>query len=353
MNWGTPSWLFALIAIPVLAACFVFAWRRRVRISKTFGSASSGSLIVGETRGLRAARAVVFLLGLGLLGVALARPQFGARTEMLRKRGVDIVVALDFSKSMLARDVRPSRIDRAKAELLRLLGELDGDRVGIVAFAGETMQFPMTVDPSAAELFFRDLGPYDMPVGGTAIGRALTASLDLLTRSQPEPANAAASPRSRVVLLFTDGEDHEGDPVAAARTLAEAGVHVYVVGIGTRTGEPIPAYAPDGTWTGYMRDDNGQPILTSLSAEAETTLREIASTTGGKYFHAPRGTVGVDEIRAELRKLKQDELRARRITIHEERYTLVLALAIALLSIETLMPESFIRRRKRDTKEAA
>lgn len=353
MNWGTPSWLFVLLAIPVLAACFVFAWRRRVRISNTLGSVRSTSLIVGETRGLRAARAVVFLLGLALLGVALARPQFGARTEMLRKRGVDIVVALDFSKSMLARDVRPSRIDRAKAELLRLLGELDGDRVGIVAFAGETMQFPMTVDPSAAELFFRDLGPYDMPVGGTAIGRALTASLDLLTRSQPESTGANATQRSRVVLLFTDGEDHEGDPVAAARALAEAGVHVYVVGIGTRTGEPIPSYAPDGTWTGYMRGEDGQPILTSLSAEAEATLREIASTTGGKYFHAPRGSVGVDEIRAELRKLKQDELRARRITIHEERYALVLALAIALLSVETLMPESFIRRRKRDTKEAA
>jgi Ca-activated chloride channel homolog len=285
--------------------------------------------------------------------LALARPQYGSRTRLLRKRGVDVVIALDFSKSMLARDVRPSRIDRAKAELTAFLDELSGDRVGIVAFAGETMEFPMTVDYAATTLFFRDLGPSDMPVGGTAIGRALTAAKRLLERaSRGAPVTDEKLPaptRARVVVLLTDGEDHEGDPVAAAQELAKIGARVYVVGIGTRAGEPIPTYADDGTWTGYLRDEAGQPVLTSLTADNEAQLQKIAAVSGGKYFAAGRGKVGLEQIRAEMRRMKQTELQARKITVHEERYAPILLLAFLLLLAEALLPEAWFRRRTERT----
>jgi Ca-activated chloride channel family protein len=287
--------------------------------------------------------------------VALAGPQWGSRTRMLRKRGIDVVIALDFSKSMLARDVRPSRIERAKAEVVRFIQELDGDRVGIVAFAGETMEFPMTTDYAALELFFRDLGPYDMPVGGTAIGRALNSAQRLLDRAArrggaPGAAPEEAAQRSRIVILMTDGEDHEGDPVSVARELAEQNVRVYTVGIGSRTGEPIPTYAPDGTWTGYLRDEQGELVQTALTEENEQQLREIAEATGGRYFAAGRGGVGIEQIRAEMRRMHQDEQRTRRITVHEDRYALLLFPAFLLVVLEGLLPDAWIgrwRRRRR------
>jgi Ca-activated chloride channel family protein len=224
VTWHAPWLLWLLALVPLLGAALLFGYRLRLKAAERFGADSTlKRLLLGRSSGLRVARAAIVLLGLAFAIVALARPQYGSRTRMLRKRGVDVVIALDFSKSMLARDVRPSRIDRAKAEITAFLNELGGDRVGIVAFAGETMEFPLTVDYAAAALFFRDLGPYDMPVGGTAIGRALTASKRLLERSSREQANGNEDDknrRSRVVVLLTDGEDHEGDPLAAADELA-------------------------------------------------------------------------------------------------------------------------------------
>lgn len=351
MSWQHPSLLWLLALVPVLAGLPVIAWLLRQRARARFGNpAIVEQLTAGRSGPWRATRAVLWVTAVALGIVALAGPQLGTRTRILHKRGVDIVIALDFSKSMLARDVRPSRIERAKAEVTRLIGELEGDRVGIVAFAGETMEFPMTTDYRALSLFFRDLGPYDMPVGGTAIARALVASKRLMERADRRGSRVAPETqarRSRVVILMTDGEDHEGDPVAAARELAQAGIRVYTVGIGSATGEPIPTYAPDGTWTGYLRDEQNNVITTALTAENERQLQQIAEATGGRYFRAGRGQVGVDQVRAELRQLQQHENESRRVTIHEARYALALLPAFLLLVLESLLPEAWIGRRRR------
>jgi Ca-activated chloride channel family protein len=305
-------------------------------------------LIAGRAQWWRATRALLMTFGLALTIIALAGPQYGSRTQVLRKRGIDIVIALDFSKSMLARDVHPSRIKRAKAELERLLSELDGDRVGLVAFAGEAMAFPMTVDYSAIGLFLRDLGPMDMPVGGTAIGKALIAARRLIeSSSQPRGDESGAPPRSRVVILLTDGEDHEGDPIAAAEELKSSGIKVYAVGIGSGTGEPIPTYAADGTLTGHMKDAEGRLIMTSLSPQNEETLERIASITEGVYVKAEEGTVGMEEIRSELAKLQASEQKARRVTVHENRFALALLPAFLLIVLEGLLPEAWVVRRRR------
>lgn len=354
MTFAHPLWLWLLLAVPFVAGLAYFASVRRQRAMARFGDPSVVSMmIIGDAKKLRALRAVLFTVGLACVVVAMAGPQYGSRTRILRRRGVDIVVALDFSKSMLARDVRPSRIDRAKAEVLRFVDELDGDRVGCVAFAGETIEFPMTVDYSALALFFRDLGPYDMPVGGTAIGRALVSAQRLLERASSRDGRRTEQeegrPRSRVVILLTDGEDHEGDPVAVARQLAEAGIRVYTIGIGTAAGEPIPTYAPDGTWTGYQRDEQGQIVRTALTEEAEAQLRQIAETTGGRYYAAGRGAVGIDQIRDDIRRMHQDEQRARRVTVQEARYALFLVPGFLLIVLEALLPDAWIgalRRRR-------
>ncbi len=349
MSWADPQMLSLLAALPVVVAALWWNAARRRRATEMFGrSATVSNLIVGRARWWRLSRALLVLVGAALIIVAFAGPQYGSRTRVLRKRGIDVVIALDFSKSMLARDVHPSRIKRAKAELERLLSELDGDRVGLVAFAGDAMAFPMTVDYSAVRLFLRDLGPMDMPVGGTAIGKALIASKRLIERSNGGRGEQdSPTRRSKVVLLITDGEDHEGDPLAAAEELAAAGIRVFAVGIGSGRGEPIPRYTADGTLTGHIKDSDGRLVMTSLSPENEETLEEIASTTGGTYVRAEEGTVGVSEIRAELAKLQASEQKARRVTVHENRFALVLLPAFFLIVLEALLPEAWVVRRRR------
>ena len=356
MSFRLPWVLWLLAIMPLLSALLVYGYRERKRALARFGQeATLTPLMRGRAPRLRALRGVLWVLGVGFAVLAWAGPQYGSQTRVLKKRGIDVVIALDFSKSMLAKDVRPSRIERAKAELTRLLAELTGDRVGVVAFAGDTMEFPLTTDYAAIELFLRDLGPYDMPVGGTAIGRALTAAGRLLDRSNQANEGDAdgENERSRIVLLLTDGEDHEGDPVAAASELAQRGTKVVVVGIGSATGEPIPTYAPDGTWTGYLRDGAGNPVLSALSPENEAQLEQIASVGKGQYLRARKGTVGVDEIRKLMRGMKQAESKSRRVSIAEDRYLLALIPAFLLLLVEGILPEGQNRRRRPGTSTGA
>lgn len=354
MSFRLPWVLWLLGLVPLAALLLAHGYRERARSMSRFGDPNTvAGLVRGRSPRLRATRGVLFVLGLTLAIVAWAGPQYGSHTRVLSKRGIDFVVALDFSKSMLARDVKPSRIERAKHELSRLFGELTGDRVGVVAFAGDTMEFPMTTDYAAVETFLRDLGPYDMPVGGTALGRALTASKRLLERAsggenQGDPQDERGQ-RSRVVLLFTDGEDHEGDPLRAAEELAQAGIRVFVVGVGSKAGEPVPTYAPDGTWTGYLRDDDGKPVLSALNEQNEVQLKKIAEIGKGTYLRAREGTVGIDQILTLTRGMKQAENRARKVSIAEDRYALVLLPALLLLLLEALLPEAWYVRRARRT----
>lgn len=359
MTFRLPLVLWLLALVPLAAALLAYGYRVRSRNVATFGDPTTvGGLVRGRSPRLRATRGVLFVLGLALAILAWAGPQYGSHTRVLSKRGIDFVIALDFSKSMLAKDVRPSRIERAKLELSRLFGELTGDRVGVVAFAGDTMEFPMTTDYAAIETFLRDLGPYDMPVGGTAIGRALTAGKRLLERARGKSKQARDAvdergQRSQVVLLMTDGEDHEGDPIRAAEELSQAGIRVFVVGIGSKTGEPIPTYAPDGTWTGYLRDEAGKPVLSSLTEQNEVQLKKIAEVGKGKYLRAQEGTVGIDQILTLTRGMKQAENRARKVSIAEDRYALVLLPALLLLLLEALLPEAWYARRARASSSPA
>ncbi|MGB8331351.1 MAG: VWA domain-containing protein [Polyangiales bacterium] len=349
MSWADPQVLWLLLLLPPAVAALWWHAARRRRATEIFGKkATMEQLIVGQSRWWRLTRATLMMVGAALVIIAFAGPQYGSRTRVLRKRGIDIVIALDFSKSMLAQDVHPSRIKRAKAELERLLSDLDGDRVGLVAFAGDAMAFPMTVDYSAVRLFLRDLVPTDMPVGGTAIGKALIASKRLIESSNPSEGDEAGQDRrSKVVLLLTDGEDHEGDPVAAAEELSGAGIKVYAVGIGAGGGEPIPSYTADGTLVGHMKDADGHLVMTSLSPENEETLKQIASITGGEYVRAEEGTVGMSQIRAELAKLQATERKARRVTVHENRFALVLLPGFLLILLEAILPEAWVVRRRR------
>jgi Ca-activated chloride channel family protein len=342
MRLGAPWWVFfVLLSSTVLVggAMAWAAWRRRRALERFGDLALVQRLRDGSPAGWRAVRGALTLMALALLALAGARPQHGSRTEVVSRRGIDVVVCLDVSKSMLARDVQPSRIERAKAELSRLIDEEPGDRIGVVLFAGDTMEYPLTTDHEAAERFFRDAHPWEFPVQGTSIGRAISAARELLRR------DPLAARRSKVILLITDGEDLEGDPVAAAREAAGDGIQVYIDAIGSTAPEPIPAYTHDGRMVGYERDSRGEVKHTQFTEQMEQQLRAVAQEGNGMYFRPRQGEVGIDAVRRRLAQLRRAEIAETQKTLYEELVLPVLVPAFVLLVVATaLLPERLRRR---------
>jgi Ca-activated chloride channel family protein len=345
--------LWLLLAVPAAALGYVIYFHARRRLLARLGAAPMIGRMAAEVSVRRKVlRAVLVVAALGLVALALVRPQAGGRARLTRQQGLDLVVALDFSKSMLARDVYPSRLERAKRELERLMDELGGDRIGLVAFAGETLSYPPTTDYAAVKLFWRDLSPWDMPVGGTAIGRALRSASETLVRLRAKaggagPVTAATADRAQVILLLTDGEDTDSEPLEAAEELSKLGIRVFTVGVGSRSGELVPEFDERGEVTGYLKDADGKYVTSRLG---EDTLTRIAQKTGGEYFHADAKRFGVEQIQAALAALKRTENEARVVKDYDEVYEILLLPAFLLLVGEACMSD--LRRAGRGRRAA-
>jgi Ca-activated chloride channel homolog len=336
-------WLLVALACGLLVALFagslVLASIRRGRATKVFGDPKLVMrLETFDASGRRALKGVLLVVAITSAFLALARPQWGRGTKLIPATNLDVVIVLDYSKSMYARDVAPSRIARAKAEIGKLVRELPGARFGAVAFAGEPMSFPLTSDSAAIAQFFRQLEPNDMPIGGTAIARALERAREVLARDPKSKDHV------RVIVLVTDGEDLEGDPVGVARQAAEEKTRIDVVQIGGRAPEPIPEVGPDGKTTGFRKDEMGKTLTTELSADGEAQLADIAKATGGAIVRAEKGETGIDEVARALKKMMREELAERVETAFDEEYMWPLGLAVILLAIEGLVPEAPLPR---------
>jgi Ca-activated chloride channel family protein len=337
VRFANPHALWLLLTVPAAVLAYTLAFARRRRLLARLGDAPLVAKMAADVSMPRKRlRAVMVVVALAFLAVAVARPQAGGRARLTKQPGLDMIVALDFSRSMLAKDVYPSRLERAKRELEQLMDGLGGDRIGLVAFAGETLSYPQTTDYAAVKLFWRDLYPWDMPVGGTAIGQAMRASLDLLTRLRAKGGPS----RAQVILLLTDGEDTDSEPMAVAEEASKLGVKVFTVGIGSRSGELIPEYDETGKVTGYVKDKDGKYVTSRL---AEEMLMQIAQKTGGEYFHADPKRFGVEQIAHALAGLKRSENEARVVKQYDEIYELFLLPAFLLLVAEACTSE---RRRR-------
>jgi Ca-activated chloride channel homolog len=333
---GAPEWLvLGLVALAVGAIAAFGALRRRSRVRGLLGERLGDSLAPGIEVGRQVVRAASTALSLLLFSLALSQPQCGSRAELTRKRGIDVVVALDASKSMRARDVLPSRLERAKLELSTLLDELKGDRVAIVAFAGDAfVQCPLTSDYAAAKLFLRAIDPDQMQEGGTNIGAALATAQKVL-----EGADRGA--KDRVVVLLSDGEDLSGEVGEATDALKSAGIKVFTIGIGSTTGEPIPVLDKQGDRTGYLKDPStGQTVLSRLD---EAGLESIAQATGGDYFHRT-GAVAVPEVAARIDRLQKSELESRITVRYDERFQSFLLPGLLLLVVGMAAGSTWRRR---------
>jgi Ca-activated chloride channel family protein len=338
MRIAHPHLLWLLLAVPIAVLAYAVTFAQRRRLLDKLGNGPMIQRMVASTSVARkVVRAVEVVAALALIALALARPQVGGRAKLTKQPGLDLVVALDFSRSMLAKDVYPSRLERAKRELERLLDRLGGDRIGLVAFAGETLTYPPTTDYAALKLFWRDLYPWDMPVGGTAIGRAMRSGLELLTRIRAQ----GGATRAQVMLLLTDGEDNDSEPLEVADQASKLGVKVFTVGIGSRSGELIPEFDEKGQIAGYLKDNDGKYVTSRLD---EATLTKIAEKTGGEYFHADPKRFGVEEVESALAGLKRSENEARVVKQYDEIYEILLLPAFLLLVGEACSSD---RRRRR------
>jgi Ca-activated chloride channel family protein len=276
--------------------------------------------------------------GLALLCLAAAGPQCGERTEMVKRSGLDLVVALDASASMLARDVRPSRLERARLEISALLDRLKGDRVGIVVFAGEAfVQCPLTVDYSAARLFLRAVDPQTMPQQGTAVAAALQEAKRVLDGGGRPGA-------AKVVVLVSDGEDQEGAALEAAQELADSGIHLFTVPVGSEEGEPIPLLDKSGNVAGYKKDREGRTVLTRTDVSG---MRDLAARGGGALLRGQGADLGLASLLPELDRMQRGDLESRLTVQYDERYAWFAWPAFALLCLGAALGEGPLRPRRR------
>ncbi len=344
LSWPGVLGLIAAIALVVgLATALLLGSFARSRASARLGDVPLVEKLTSfDATARRALKGTLLTVGLGFALAALARPQYGNGQKLIPATNVDVVIVLDYSKSMYARDVVPSRTARAKAEVARLIDQLPGARFAAVAFAGEPMSFPLTSDGAAIAQFFRQLEPNDMPVGGTATARALERARELLGRDPKSKDHV------RVILLVTDGEDLEGDPVSVAQKCAEEGTVIDVVQIGGRAPEVIPEVDPDGRVIGLRKGEDGKPLTTELSADGEKQLASIAQTTGGIIVRSEHGETGIDAVGAKLSKMMREELSERVEYVYNDVFWFPLLLAIFFLMFEALVFETpWMTRRRR------
>ena len=325
--WREAWVLWCLLVVPVLGAAFIYAHRRRQRALVEFAEAALLPRLAPDVHNRRRfARDVLRLGALTACAVALAGPRWGFHWEEVRREGVDLVVALDISKSMLAVDVKPNRLERAKLSILDLLRLLDGDRVGLVAFAGTAfLQCPLTLDYDAFAQSFAAVDVNLIPRGGTAIERAIDAGIGAFEGRQGKHG---------ALILITDGEDHEGDASAAAKRASDLGIKIFTIGIGTVEGELIPLGGRAGD-QGFLKDRAGKVVKSRLD---ENTLRTIAEETGGEYVRASGSSLGLDELfRDHIATLERRELKSTIERRYEDRYQAPLAVALFLLAVEALI----------------
>jgi Ca-activated chloride channel family protein len=323
------KYLLLLLLVPVILIAHAVKLRLRRRRLERFGDAALvEELMPSYSRAKGWVSTILFALGFFFFVIGLARPQIGAKLREHEAKGAEIMICLDVSYSMLAEDYSPNRLERAKLAISRIVDRLQEDRIGLIVFAGSSfVQLPITTDYVSAKMFLNSIDTGSVPVQGTAIGDAvLTAARSF----------SAQSEKSRAIIVITDGENHEDDPVDAVRQVAEMGIKVYTIGVGSLRGQPINK---DGE---LMKDREGNIVVSRLD---EGTLQEMAAAGGGAYVHAGNEEFGLNPIVDDIRKMEAERFNSVVFEEYDEQYMYFFAAALALFVIEMLVGDRRSRRR--------
>ena len=329
LYFANSYYLWLLLLVPAIPVVYAVVRRLRLKRLRRFGEEELVNALMPSWSGSKGWwRIILFTLAFACFIIGISRPLMGAKLAERETKGAEIMVCLDVSNSMLAQDYSPDRLSRAKLAISRITEKLDGDRIGLIIFAGTSfVQLPITADYVSAKMFLGNIDTKSMPVQGTAIGEAiLTAARSF----------SAQSEKSRAIIVITDGENHEDDPVEAARTVAEEGIKVYTIGVGSSQGQPIPM---DGN---LLKDKDGNIVVTRLDEE---TLEQVARTGNGAYVHAGNEEFGLNPIVEDIRKLEDERFNSVVFEEYDEQYMYFFAAALLLLVIEMLIGERRSKRR--------
>ena len=317
------QFLWLLLLVPVIPAVYaVVKGLRRARIRRFGDETMVRELMPHYSSAKGWVRIVLFTLAFMFFVIGLARPQIGAKLSERKIKGAEIMICLDVSNSMLAEDYSPNRLERAKMAISSIVDKLRDDRIGLIIFAGTSfVQLPVTTDYVSAKMFLSSIDAGSIPVQGTAIGDAIHTAIKSFS---------AQSEKSRVIILITDGENHEDDAVAAAREAGESGIRIYTIGVGSTQGQPIPV---DGQ---LLTDKDGNIVVSKLD---EAVLRKVAAAGGGAYVHAGNDEFGLNPIIDDIRRMEGEEFSSVVFEQYDEQYVYFFALALLLLVIEVLVGE--------------
>jgi len=326
-RFGNSEFLWALLVIPLLTLFFMWSRIQRKQALKRFGNLEIVSQLMPFASSFRPVlKFSVLMLALAFIIAGVARPQFGSKLKKVKREGIEIIIALDVSNSMMAEDIKPNRLDRAKLAISRLVDKLKDDKIGLIVFAGDAYtQLPITSDYNSAKLFLNSINTQIVPKQGTAIG----AAVNLAMRSFTPDSKA-----NKAIIVITDGENHEDDAVAAAKSAAESGMVVHAIGMGLPQGSPIPVLR--NGQTEYLKDGSGNVVVTKLD---EATLEKIAAAGNGIYVRANNAQVGLNTLFDEINKLDKTEMEALIYSEYDEQFQYFFAIGIFLLILEFVILE--------------
>lgn len=320
------EYLYGLLLIPIFVIIYFTVRRIRERSLKKFGDPELvNGLNPDESRYKPIAKFVLRMFAIGFIIFALANPQIGSKLVEVKREGVDVVIALDVSNSMLAEDIKPNRLERAKQSISRLIDNLKGDRIGLIVFAGNAyVQLPMTTDYSAAKLFLSTINSDIVGTQGTAIGAAIELAIDKFKTDDD---------KRKALIVITDGENHEDDAYSMAEEAAKQGFILYTIGMGTVKGGPIPIYQ-NGQRTGFLENSEGQTVVTKLDA---AMLQEIALAGNGKFIRSGENDPNLSELLAEIAKMDKKEFESKRYADYEDRFQYLIGASLLFLFGEVLL----------------
>ena len=325
--FANTQYLFLLLLIPLFVLVQYFVLRLRRKRIRKFGDENLVKQMMPSYSSAKVwVRLTLFLIGFFFFIIALARPQIGATLKERETKGAEIMIVLDVSNSMLAEDYSPNRLERAKLAISRLVDKLRDDRVGLIVFAGNSfVQLPVTTDYVSAKMFLNSISTESVPIQGTAIGEAInTAMRSFSSQSQ----------KSRAIIVITDGENHEDDPVAAAEQAAELGIRVFTIGVGSPKGKPIPLNGE------LIKDKDGNIVVTKLD---EGVLKDVAAAGNGVYVRAGNTEFGLNPIIDQLRELEDEKYNSVVFEEWDEQYMYFLGIALLFFVIEMLVGDRRIK----------
>lgn len=329
INFAQAQYLFLILLIPFFFVAYAFLLHMKKKKIRRLGDPALVSMLmpsVSKAKGWW--KVVMFSIAFFFFSIGMSRPQIGAKLKEHSTEGVEIMIALDVSNSMLAQDYSPDRLDRAKLAISRLVDKLRDDRIGLIVFAGSSfVQLPITTDYVSAKMFLNSISTESVPIQGTAMGDAINTAIRSFS---------AQSEKSRAIIVITDGENHEDDPVAAAKQAFDMGIRVYTIGVGSPEGEPIPMNGE------LLKDKDGNIVVTKLD---EAVLKDVASAGGGVYVKAGNSEFGLNPIVDSIKQMDEEKFSSVVFEEFDEQYMYFFAIALVFFIIEMLIGERRTGRR--------